>query len=124
MSDRGVSRSEGDAGLVWGELFIVDHVEMDSENLAAYLQAVQTVAVPVMERHGAQLESCRSSRDDIGPVAEVEVIWRIFDNVTWNRIRRDLVLDPDWYTWGQAAAGLRRGGSRRLMYAAQTGGVA
>jgi hypothetical protein len=112
-----------DPDLVWGELFIVDRVEVDSDKLGEYLRVVQTKAAPIMERHGAQLESCRSSRDDIGPVTEVEVTWRIFDNVTWNRIRRDLVLDPEWYEWGEMALQLRRGGTRVHLYATQTGGA-
>jgi hypothetical protein len=112
-----------DPDLVWGELFIVDRVEVDAEKVGAYLRAVQSQAVPIMERHDAQLESCRTTRDDIGAVAEIEVIWRVSDNVTWNRIRRDLVLDPEWYEWGQVASELRRGGTRLHMYAAQTGGT-
>jgi hypothetical protein len=97
------------------DLFLVDVVQVDDDRAGAYLRAIEELAVPVMTAAGASLESCRSAGSGLGVEVDIEVVWRVRDFAHWNLIRRNLVLDSRWYTWAQRAAGLRRGGTRRMM---------
>ena len=95
--------------------FLVDLVQVAPDDVPAYLDALAEMAVPVMTEAGATLESCRTSSSDLGLEVDVEVVWRVPDFGEWNRLRRDLVLDPRWHAWGDRAKSLRRGGIRRFM---------
>ncbi len=97
------------------EFFLVDVVQVAPGDVAAYLRTFEELGLPVMRRAGAVLESCRATADDLGVDVDIEVVWRLPGFVTWNRIRRDLVVDPVWHDWGRRAAALRRGGARRIM---------
>ncbi len=101
--------------------YLVYLVQVAPADAPAYLEAVATMAVPVMTEAGATLESCRSTFGDFGLDVDIEVVWRIPDFEGWNRVRRDLVLDPRWHEWGHRAASLRRGGSRRFMRPVELG---
>jgi hypothetical protein len=105
--------ASADAGS--SDLFLVDVVQVEEDDAAVYLRAIEELAVPVMTAAGAALESCRSAGSGLGVDVDIEVVWRIRDFAHWNLVRRNLVLDPRWYTWAQRAAGLRRGGTRRIM---------
>jgi hypothetical protein len=97
------------------ELFLVDVVQVEEQDAPAYLRALGELAIPVMTAAGASFESCRSTPSGLGVEVDIEVVWRFSDFAHWNLIRKNLVLDPQWYAWAQRAAGLRRGGSRRIM---------
>ena len=95
--------------------YLVDLVQVAPVDVPAYLEALAEMAVPVMTAAGAALESCRTSSSDLGLDVDIEVVWRVPDFDEWNRVRRDLVLDPRWHEWGERASSLRRGGIRRFM---------
>jgi hypothetical protein len=95
--------------------FLVDVVQVAPADVPAYLEALAEMAVPVMSEAGATLETCRTTSGDLGLDVDVEVVWRVPDFGEWNRVRRDLVLDPRWHAWGDRAKALRRGGTRRFM---------
>jgi hypothetical protein len=97
------------------ELYLVDTVQVGEEDAPLYLRTLEEVGIPVMTAAGAALESCRSTHSGLGTDVDIEVVWRIGDLGHWNSIRRNLVLDPGWYRWARRAAGLRRGGTRRIM---------
>jgi hypothetical protein len=98
--------------------FLVDLVQVDPEHVPAYLAGLKELAVPVMTEAGARLESCRTTSGDLGLEVDIEVVWQVPEFDEWNRVRRNLVLDPRWHEWGRRAAGLRRSGIRRFMRAA------
>jgi hypothetical protein len=97
------------------ELFVVDVVQVREHDAPAYLRALEEAGIPVMTAAGAALESCRSTGSGLGQEVDIEVVWRCRDFAQWNLIRKNLVLDARWYAWAQRAAGLRRGGTRRIM---------
>ncbi len=97
------------------ELYLVETVQVAEQGAAAYVRTVEELAIPVMTEAGAVMESCRITHTGLGVDVDIEVVWRIGDLAHWNRVRRNLVLDPGWYRWARRAARIRRGGSRRIM---------
>ncbi len=98
--------------------YLVDTIEVEPQNLARYLEAVEHLGVPVMTDAGASFVSCATTSAEIGESVDVQTVWAFVDHTQWNVIRKNLVLDPRWYEYAHRVAGLRRGGTRRFYYRA------
>jgi len=94
---------------------LVDTVEVAPEDVGDYLELVGGLGVTVMSEAGATLAWCATTPAGMGEDVAVQVAWRVHGFERWNEIRRNLVLDPRWYRFAQAAARLRRGGTRRFF---------
>lgn len=95
---------------------VVDTAVVASDDLDEYLGLLRTRVVPTMTGAGATLTSCRTTAADIGEPVEVQVTWSCPDLAAWNEIRRALVLDPGYYEYAAALAGLRLRGTRRFAW--------
>ena len=95
---------------------VVDTVEVEASRVDEYLEAVEALGIAVMTEAGAQFVSCRATSKDLGEPVHIEVTWGVEDHERWNEVRRNLVLDPRWYAYGDRVSGLRSGGTRRFFY--------
>ena len=98
--------------------FVVDTAQVEPADAAAYLQLVESVAVPVMTEAGAGFVSCWETSGAFGEAVSIKTIWSFADHVAWNDIRKNMVLDPRWYRYSAEIARLRAGGNRRFFYPA------
>jgi NIPSNAP len=96
--------------------YVVDTVQVEPENAAAYLRIVETEIVPVMTAAGAGFVSCWSTSTELGEEVSIKTIWSFTDHVEWNVIRKNMVLDPRWYQFSAKIGELRTGGTRRFFY--------
>ena len=96
--------------------YVIDTIEVDPHCLAPYLDAVEHLGVPVMTDAGASFVSCATTSSEIDERVDVQIVWAFDDHAQWNVIRKNLVLDPRWYEYGDRVAGLRIGGTRRFYY--------
>jgi hypothetical protein len=103
------------------DLFLVDVVQVTDADAETYRRELGERGIAVMTAAGAAFESCRSTLPGLGPVVDIEVVWRLRDLAHWNRVRRNLVLDPAWYAWSRQTTRLRQGGTRRFMEDAAPG---
>jgi hypothetical protein len=99
-------------------VYLVDTIRVASGVADRYVELVGTEAVPLMTDAGAQLVACWATSKDTGEDVEVKIIWSCDDHAAWNTIRKNLVLDPRYYSYAARAAGLRTGGTRRFFYPA------
>jgi hypothetical protein len=98
-------------------IYLVDTVEVDPADVVTYAAKVESEMAPVMERAGATFEHCRTTEADLGLPVTVQTTWSFADLPAWNVIRRNLVLDPEWYALAEVLADLRRSrpaGTRRF----------
>lgn len=93
---------------------VVDTAVVAPGDLDRFLGLLRTRVVPTMTGAGATLTSCRATSAEIGEPVEVQVTWSCPDLDSWNEIRRALVLDPGYYEYAAALAGLRLRGTRRF----------
>jgi hypothetical protein len=98
-------------------VLIVDTVQVEAEDADEYLALVQRLGVPMMTEAGAGFVSCAAGKGYGEPV-DIQVVWSFPDHGEWNRIRKDLVLDPRFHEYGSATAALRIGGTSRFLYPA------
>lgn len=96
--------------------YVVDTVQVKPGDLDAYVALVHGTAVPVMTRAGAGFVSCLATSPALGEDVDVQVTWSFADHVEWNQIRKNLVLDPDWYGLARRTRDLWTGGTRRFYY--------
>ncbi len=96
-------------------LHLVDTLEVEPQQVAAYLEVVRTMGMAVMTDAGASFVSCATTSSEIGEHVFVQVVWAVGDHERWNEIRRDLVLDPRFHEYGSTLATLRVGGTRRFF---------
>jgi len=94
--------------------YLVDTIEVEPRFLAAYLEVVEELGVPVMTEAGASFVSCATTSADIGENVDVQIVWEFDDHEQWNVIRKNLVLDPRWYEYADRVARIRTGGTRRF----------
>jgi len=99
-------------------VYLVDTVEVDVANVPAYLRIIETAGVPVMTGAGASFVSCWSTSSELGEDVGVTVVWSFEDHVSWNEIRKNLVLDGRWHAYAKQTAALRNRGTRRFYYPA------
>lgn len=99
-------------------VYVVDTVQVQAEDADEYLRIVETVAVPVMNDAGAQFISCWATAQDLGEPVSVKTIWAFEDHVEWNEIRKNMVLNPQWYEYSERISALWTGGTRRFYYPA------
>jgi hypothetical protein len=97
-------------------VYIVDTVQVDAAQADEYVRAVETMGVPVMTGAGARFISCWTTSRDTGEPVSVQTVWASDDHVEWNEIRKNMVLNPDWYQFSNQISSLWRGGSRRFFY--------
>ena len=97
-------------------VYVVDTVDVDAGRADDYVRAVEALGVPVMTEAGARFVSCRATSKELGEPVRIEVTWACDDHEQWNDIRKNLVLDPRWYAYGDRVAELRSGGTRRFYY--------
>lgn len=100
---------------------LVDTVEVDGDHVDGYLAALQGLGIPVMTEAGASFVSCRATSRHLGENVCIEVVWAFEDHDSWNEIRKNLVLDPRVYEYGERIAALRTGGTRRFYYPVDVG---
>jgi hypothetical protein len=93
---------------------LVDSVDVEPERVPDYLDALETLGIPVMTSAGASFVSCSRTLADLGEPARLDVVWAFEDFEQWNEIRKHLVLDPRWYEYGDRIALLRLSGTRRF----------
>jgi hypothetical protein len=103
---------------------LVDTVEVEPARAGDYLMAVETLGIPVMTEAGASFVSCWTTAKDLGEPVRIEVVWAFEDHEQWNDVRRNLVLDPRWYQYGDRIAALRISGTRRFYYPVSFGAPA
>jgi NIPSNAP len=99
-------------------VYVVDTVQVEAEDADEYLRIVETVAVPVMKDAGARFISCWTTGQDLGEPVNVKTIWAFEDHVEWNEIRKNMVLNPQWYEYSEKISALWTGGTRRFYYPA------
>lgn len=95
-------------------MYLVDTVVVETGRADEYLEVLRQRVVPTMTEAGAALAYCRSTSADVGQPVEIQLAWTFADNVAWNEIRRNLVLDPRYYAYAALLAPLRRSGTRRF----------
>ncbi len=96
----------------------VDTVEVDEDDVAEYLRILQVEMVPIMEAAGAGSGGILQGVKDLGTPVTVQCVWTCEGFVAWNQIRRNLVLDPDWYACAEKLNRIRGSGLRRFYGAA------
>ncbi len=99
-------------------VYLVVTIEVGSELADRYVELVEEEAVPLMREAGAQLVACWATSKEIGEDVAVKIVWSCADHVAWNEIRKNLVLDPRYYSYAARAASLRKRGDRRFYYPA------
>lgn len=95
-------------------LYMVDTVDVEPARAGDYVEALQTEMAPIYERAGATFEQCLSTRGDIGQPVSVLVTWSVPDVAAWNVVRKNLVLDAEWYACAERLRSIRIGGKRRF----------
>jgi hypothetical protein len=97
-------------------MFRVDVAQVAPANVDEYLRVVGELEVPVMTDAGATFVSCWATSKELGEDVDIQVVWSFDDHAAWNAIRKNLVLDPRWYAYGDKLARLRTGGRRRFFH--------
>ena len=97
-------------------VYIVDTVQVDPGRAEEYVRTVHTMGVPVMTGAGARFVSCWVTAEDAGEPVSVQTVWASADHGEWNEIRRNMVLNPDWYEYSRSISSLWLGGTRRFYY--------
>ena len=100
---------------------VVDTVEVAPACLDEYLRIVESDGIGVMTDAGARFVACWTTAKDLGEPVRVEVTWEADDHEHWNTVRKNLVLDPRWYAYGDRLAALRSRGTRRFFYPTRLG---
>lgn len=95
-------------------LYMVDVVDVEPDKADAYISVFQGDMVPVLERAGATFVHCMRTRGDIGQPVSVHTTWSFPDLAAWNVVRKNLVLDPEWYACAERLRTMRDGGTRRF----------
>jgi hypothetical protein len=96
-------------------IYVVDTVQVDPEHVDAYVALVQRLQLPAMKLAGATFVSARTTAADLGEIVDLQFTWSVADFVEWNKIRKELVLNPRWHEFGRATAPLRTSGTRRFF---------
>ena len=103
-------RSEIVVGMVDGPV-AADH----PDDVDRYLDLVATMGMAVMTEAGATFVSAATTSSEVGERIHIQVVWAFDDFVHWNEIRKNMVLDPRYHEYGNRAASLRVGGTRRFF---------
>lgn len=93
---------------------MVDTVDVEPAAADDYMETLQTEMAPILERAGATFEQCLCTRSDIGQPVSVMVRWSVPDVAAWNVVRKNLVLDAEWYACAERLRTMRLGGKRRF----------
>jgi hypothetical protein len=99
-------------------VYLVDTVQLDPQVVDEYMLTIESVGVPIMTGAGSAFVSCWATSTELGEDVSVVTVWSFEDHVAWNQIRKNLVLNPDWYEYSGRLARLRTGGNRRFYYPA------
>jgi hypothetical protein len=102
---------------------VVDVHQVAPTDVDALVTIVREQVIPTMEAAGAKFVACDVA-PDVGDDGEVRTEWSCTDFAAWNEIRRTLMFDPRYHTYGAALALLRRGGTRRFYADAPIAAVA
>ena len=96
-------------------MHLVDTVEVEPGDVDRYLDLVATMGMAVMSEAGATFVSAATTSSEVGERIHIQVVWAFDDFVHWNEIRKNMVLDPRYHEYGNRAASLRVGGTRRFF---------
>jgi hypothetical protein len=96
-------------------IYLLERAQLDDENVAAYLDAVEKLFRPRAEAAGLELVACWHTPLGIGQGVEVSVITRFADWGRWDEIRKCMVLDRELVAWQEERRRLARGAQRRFL---------
>jgi hypothetical protein len=92
---------------------IVDVHQVAPGDVDALIAVVREEMAPTMEAAGATFDGCDVA-PDLGDDVDIRTVWSCADFVAWNAVRRNLMFDPRYHSYGATLARLRRGGTRRF----------
>jgi hypothetical protein len=93
---------------------LVDQHQVPPPDVESFLAVVREQVRPTMEDAGASFVACDVG-PDLGDDVDVRTEWACASFVAWNEIRRNLMFDPRYHSYGDALRALRRGGTRRFF---------
>jgi hypothetical protein len=99
-------------------IHLVDTVEVQPDDLAAYLAAFAECYLPGATERGMELVACWHTPTDIGEPVTVIVVFRMESWEEWERIRNAGVRDPRTATWIERRRQLMLNGTRRFYESA------
>jgi hypothetical protein len=93
---------------------LVDTVDVQPDDLDAYLTAFAECYLPGATERGMELVGCWHTPVGIGELVTVTVVFRMEGWEAWERIRNAGVRDPRMATWIDRRRPLMVNGSRRF----------
>lgn len=95
-------------------IHLVDTVEVQPDDLEAYLAAFAECYLPGATDRGMELVACWHTPTDIGEIVTVTVVFRMESWEEWERIRNAGVRDPRMGEWIDRRRELMVTGTRRF----------
>lgn len=99
-------------------IHLVDTVDVQPEDLDAYLAAFADYYLPGATERGMELVGYWHTPRDIGEIVTVMVVFRMESWGAWERIRNAAVRDPRIATWIDRRRALMVTGTRRFYESA------
>jgi hypothetical protein len=99
-------------------IHLIDTVDVQPDDLDAYLAAFADYYLPGATERGLELVGCWHTPTDIGELVTVTVVFRVESWAQWEIVRNAGVRDPLMSAWVEKRRALMINGTRRFYEAA------